>query len=162
MRRLFKELLYDEMKVNEKVYLVTADLGYKMFDRIKADFPDRFINCGSAEQLMVGIASGLAYEGKIPVCYSITPFLLCRPFEIIRNHINKDSLPVKLVGSGIDDDYSHDGFTHWAGDTDKILFNCFPNIRYETYLNEYAKELLKDQFSFLINNNKPVCIILKR
>jgi transketolase len=56
--------------------LLTGDLGYGLWDRIKIDYPDRFINTLSSEQLMLGIACGLAMEGKIPVVYSITPFVL--------------------------------------------------------------------------------------
>lgn len=79
------------------------------------------MNVGSSEQLMVGTAVGLSYCGYIPVCYSITPFLLYRPFEFIRNYLSHEQVPVKLVGSGRDRDYDHDGFTHWAEEDSKIL-----------------------------------------
>ena len=89
MRGWFAYELYQQMKKNKNIWLVTGDLGYKMFDSIKDDFPDRFLNAGSSEQAMMGIAVGLALKGKIPFVYSITPFLLYRSFETIRNYINQ-------------------------------------------------------------------------
>jgi transketolase len=77
---------------------------------------------------MIGVAVGLAYSGYVPVCYSITPFLLYRPFEMIRNYVNFEKLNIKLVGSGRDKDYSHDGITHW-GEDDLTVLKCLPNIK---------------------------------
>ena len=116
MRRTFQETLLLEMKNDDKIFLLIGDLGYKMWDNHFKEFPDRTINCGASEQAMLDIAVGLAYDGKIPVCYSITPFLIYRPFETLRTYIDYEKLPVKLVGSGRNKDYSHDGVSHWADD----------------------------------------------
>jgi transketolase len=110
-----------------RVVLLTADLGYGLWNEVQARFPARFHNVGAAEQAMVGMAVGLALAGKVPVCYSITPFLLYRPFELIRNYLSGERVPVKLVGSGRDLDYRHDGPTHWATD-DRVMLAAFPNI----------------------------------
>ena len=75
MRRQFVSYLIDEMRKNDRILLLTGDLGYGLFDDLKQEFPDRFTNVGSCEQLMIGMAVGLSYEGWIPICYSITPFL---------------------------------------------------------------------------------------
>ena len=69
------------MSANEDIVVLTGDLGYGLWDKIRIDYPDRFWNVGSSEQLMMGMASGMAMDGKIPFVYSITPFLLYRPFE---------------------------------------------------------------------------------
>ena len=127
MRKIFAKFLKEAISKNPNIVLVTSDLGYGLFDEIRDEFPDNFINCGASEMLMMGICVGLSYEGKIPVAYSITPFLLYRPFEIIRNYVNKENLNIKLVGSGRNKDYEHDGFSHWAEDDEKIM-QCFPNI----------------------------------
>lgn len=124
----FFHYLYEEMQKNKDIVVITADLGYGMMDKIRDEFADRFINCGASEQLMIGMACGLALEGKIPVCYSITPFLLYRPFETIRNYVDHERIPVLLVGGGRDSDYSHDGFSHYAGD-DKLIMGVFKNIK---------------------------------
>lgn len=122
MRRTFAAELYQWMERDPDIWIITADLGYKMFDKIRDRFPDRFINTGAAEQVAMGIAVGLALEGKKPFIYSITPFLLYRAFETIRNYVNHEKIPVRLIGGGRDNDYEHDGFSHYAGD-DKLLFS---------------------------------------
>ena len=127
MRYKFAEVLEAQMDVNKDIFFITADLGYKIFDNILAKYPDRAMTIGAAEQVMLGMAVGLADSGKIPVVYSITPFLLYRPFEIIRTYINHERSNVKLIGCGRDNDYSHDGFTHFAGD-DKDILTSLTNI----------------------------------
>jgi transketolase len=90
MRKEFAEFLHGEMSYNEKIVLITGDLGYGLWDRIKIDYSDRFYNVMSSEQLMVGTAVGLAMEGFIPLVYSITPFVLYRPFELLRNYLDHE------------------------------------------------------------------------
>ena len=97
-------------------------------------------------------------HGKIPICYSITPFLLYRPFELIRNYINHENIPVKLVGSGRGKDYDHDGFTHWAEDDLKIL-DSFPNI--QIYVPENIVEL-NNVFNEFLYNGRPSYLNLTR
>jgi transketolase len=127
LRRRFADEIYAAMKKNKKIFVVTGDLGYKMWDPIKRDFPERFINVGAAEQALIGVGIGLALEGKIPIVFSITSFLLYRPFETIRNYINHEKIAVILVGAGRDKDYIHDGFTHWS-EEDKEVMKIFKNI----------------------------------
>ena len=156
MRREFAKKLYDAMKKDERIFLITADLGYGVLDDIRRDFPKRAINIGSSEMLMVGIAVGLAQSGYIPVCYSITPFLLYRPFELIRNYMNYEKANVKLVGSGRDDDYAHDGISHWAGD-DVDIMTALKNIQI------YKPEKMTDEvFTKFMYNDKPSYINLSR
>ena len=121
MRKEFASFLHDEMSYNEKIILLTGDLGYGLWDRIKIDYPDRFYNVMSSEQLMVGAATGLAMEGFIPLVYSITPFVLYRPFELLRNYLDHEQIPVKLIGGGRDKDYGYLGFSHWAEEDIKVL-----------------------------------------
>ena len=126
-RQRFKELFTEEMKQNEDIILLVGDVGYKVFDHLREEFPSRVINPGASEQLMLGMGVGLAMEGKIAVCYSITPFLLYRPFEFIRNYLHNESIPVKLVGSGRNEDYGVCGFSHYACE-DLEVMNIFSNI----------------------------------
>jgi transketolase len=116
------------MFLNEKIQCITADLGYGILDAIKRDHWPAFYNVGAAEQLMIGVGVGMAEQGLIPVCYSMSSFVLYRPFEFLRNYVNAESIPVKLVGSGRDKDYSHDGLSHWAHDDEQVLA-ALPNIK---------------------------------
>lgn len=121
MRKDFAVALDELMSKNPEICFLVGDVGFGIFDSIKTSYPDRFLNIGSSEQLMVGIAAGMAMEGKLPICYSITPFLLYRPFEFIRNFMNEELLPIKLVGSGRDGDYKEAGFTHHAYEAKEVL-----------------------------------------
>lgn len=158
IRGHFAFYLHQEMKRNKKIYLITGDLGYKMWDSIKKDFPERFINAGASEQAMMGMAVGLALEGKIPFVYSITTFLLYRPFETIRNYINLEKIPVKLVGSGRGKDYLHDGISHWA-EEEKEVMAIFKNIKsiWPEDLSEIPKIVRK-----MVKSKQPFYINLKR
>jgi transketolase len=128
MRREFVRILEGEMASNEKIIVLTADIGFGVLDPLRQRFPGRVVNVGSSESLMIGIAVAYTYEGRIPVCYTITPFLLFRPFEMIRLYVDYERAPVKLVGCGRDKDYAHDGISHWAEDDVKIVTSAFPNI----------------------------------
>ena len=158
MRRIFFTELHKQMRKNRNIITLTGDLGYIGFDKIRNDFPDRFINCGASEQAMMGMAVGLALSGKIPVVYSITTFLLYRPFETIRNYINHEKIPVILIGSGRDKDYLHDGFSHWS-EEDREVMRIFKNIQsYWPQTKEEIPQLLAD----VLSSGKPCYINLKR
>ncbi len=158
MRRAFAKLLQTEMRSNKQIVVLTADLGYGLWDEIAKEFPERFCNVGSSEQLMMGMAAGFAMEGYIPVVYSITPFLLYRPFEFIRNYVDHESIPVKLVGGGRNEDYGYLGFSHWAHD-DKRVMSVFDNIK-----TSHPEDLqsLEGLFGEFINDGAPRYINLKR
>jgi transketolase len=158
MRREFAIHLHEHMKQNNNIFVLVGDVGYGMFDKIKNDYPDNFFNCGAAEQSMVDIAVGLAMNGKISVVYTITPFLLFRAFEGIRNYINYESIPVKLIGSGRNKDYIHDGFSHWAED-DHIIEDNFKNIK---VLKPSDKNEIKQIVNTLLTINKPFYLNLSR
>jgi transketolase len=158
MRKQFSQILHDKMGKDERIFLITGDLGYGLWDKIRIDFPERFCNFGSSEQLMVAAAAGLATEGYIPVVYSITPFVLYRPYEFIRNYINHEQIPVKLLGGGRDRDYGYLGFSHWAED-DKIMIKNFNNITgYWPKKVEDLEEIV-DKYLF---DEKPNYLNLKR
>jgi transketolase len=156
MRKEFALFLHAEMAVNEKLVLLTGDLGYGLWDKIKIDYPDKFYNLMSSEQLMVGVAVGLATEGYIPIVYSITPFVLYRPFELLRNYLHHENIPVKLVGGGRDRDYGYLGFSHWAEEDIDVL-SSLPNIK--CYKPKQGSDKLYKEF---IYNNQPSYLNLKR
>jgi transketolase len=114
MRNEFVDELVKLAAVDERVMLLTGDLGFMVLENFQKQFPDRFINCGVAEQNMVGIATGLAEAGFVPFVYSIATFATLRPYEFIRNGPILHHLPVRVVGVGGGFDYGHNGVTHLA------------------------------------------------
>lgn len=146
------------MILDTRIVVLTGDLGYKMWDDIRVDYPNRFINCGASEQAMLDMAVGLAQSGKIPFVYSITPFLLYRPFETLRTYINQENVNVKLVGSGRDKDYAHDGFSHDASDAKQIL-DTLPHI---LQLWPQSKEEIPALVKFMVQHEGPQFISLSR
>ncbi len=158
MRGWFAYELHKHMARNPKIWLVVGDFGYKVFDRIQRDFPERFINSGAAEQAMMGIAVGLALEGKIPVVYTVSSFLLYRPFETIRNYLDYERIPVKLAGSGRNRDYLDHGLCHWA-EEDKQVLKILKNIE-----GKWPKtiEEIPDVVDDMIKSDKPWYVNLQR
>lgn len=158
MRKEFAELLLEEMSVEDRIRVITADLGFGVLDHIRHAYSDRFYNVGAAEQLMLGVGIGMAVENLIPICYSMSTFVLYRPFEFLRNYLNHEKIPVKLVGSGRDKDYIHDGITHWAHDDEDIL-RALPNIK--IYKPKSIKEL-EVTFKEFLYSDQPAYLNLTR
>lgn len=114
MRSAFASALVDLAAADERVVLLTGDLGFAVLEPFAQRFPDRFWNVGVAEQNMVGIATGLAEAGYTPYVYSIATFASMRGYEFIRNGPMLHRLPVRIVGIGGGMDYGHNGVTHYA------------------------------------------------
>jgi len=114
MRIAFVHTLIKLAQRNKKIMLLTGDLGYSVFEEYIQKFPDQYINMGVAEQNMTGMAAGMALEGRIPIIYSIAPFVTMRNFEQIRNDICYQNANVKIVGVGAGFSYGPYGHTHHA------------------------------------------------
>jgi transketolase len=114
VRRELVESLVELAKHDERILLLTGDLGFAALEPFIECFPDRFFNAGVAEQNMVGVATGLAEAGFTPYVYSISTFASMRPYEFIRNGPVLHELPVRIVGIGEGVDYGHNGMTHYA------------------------------------------------
>ena len=114
MRQAFIQTLIDLAAADERVLLLTGDLGYMVMEPFIERFPSRFLNVGVAEQNMIGLATGLAEAGFRPYAYSIATFASLRPFEFIRNGPVFHRLPVRIVGMGMGFEYGHAGPSHHA------------------------------------------------
>lgn len=121
MRATCVEAICTAAREDARIWLLTGDLGYSALDAFRADFPNRFVNCGVAEQNMMGVAAGLALEGVVPVVYSITPFVTLRCMEQIRNDALHHKLPVKIVGIGGRGLYASAGFSHSVPEVDALM-----------------------------------------
>lgn len=127
MRREFVAALVAEAQADERVVLLTGDLGFGALEPFAEAFPDRFFNAGAAEQNMVGMATGLAQAGLTPYVYSIATFASMRPYEFIRNGAVVHGLPIRIVGTGPGLDYDHNGITHYALE-DVALMRAQPGL----------------------------------
>src|SRR5437879_12352624 len=100
MRKALSTTLAELGQKDDRILLLTGDLGFMALEPFADKFPDRFFNVGVAEQNMVGLATGLAEAGYIPFLYSIVTFAALRPFEFIRNGPVLHQLPVRIAGLG--------------------------------------------------------------
>ena len=97
---------------DERIVLLTGDLGFSVLEPFAERFPDRYFNVGVAEQNMIGMATGLAEAGFIPFVYSIVTFASLRGYEFIRNGPVRHRLPVRIIGIGGGFEYGHAGASH--------------------------------------------------
>ena len=125
MRRCFGKVINEIAKKDDKVVLIVGDIGYGIFDEFRKEHPNKFFNMGICEQSLIGIAAGMALEGLKPWVYTITPFLIERPFEQIKLDIDQQNVNVCLVGFA---DYPTLGPSH-AELNGKHLMKLFKNIK---------------------------------
>lgn len=155
MRKEFGRTILELARNDQKIFLLVSDLGYGIFDKFREEFPNRFINFGICEQSIIGIASGMALEGLKPYVYTITPFLIERPFEQVKLDIDQQNVNVKLVGYA---DYPTQGPTH-AELNAQILMSLLKNVK-----SYFPKDSLETR-QFLLESYKseaPAFINLKR
>lgn len=127
MRNAFAASITDLADRDERIVLLSGDIGNRLFDRYRARHPTRFYNCGVAEANMTGMAAGLALGGLRPFTYTITPFATTRVIEQIRVDICYHNVPVTIVGTGSGLSYASLGPTHHSCEDVGIL-RCFPNL----------------------------------
>jgi transketolase len=128
MRNRFAKEITTLASENEKIFLISGDIGNKLFDEYKLKFPDRFLNVGVAEQNMIGVAAGLARTGYQPIVYTIATFATLRCFEQIKLDICYQNENVTIVGTGAGLSYSDLGTTHHSLE-DIAILRTIPNIR---------------------------------
>ena len=99
-------------KEHDNLWVLTPDIGATLVE-FRDSYPDRFLDVGLAEQVCVGIAAGLAYDGNIPVVSGMLPFLSMRALEQVRTDVCYPNLPVKIIGThgGL---VGNGGSTHYA------------------------------------------------
>jgi transketolase len=128
MREVFSKSLVQAARNNPKLYLLTGDHGYALFDNLRKECPERFINAGVAEQNMVGVAAGLSKLGFLPVIYGLSAFIPVRVLEQIKIDFCYENLPCILIGDGAGVVYSHLGASHQSTE-DIACLRAVPNIR---------------------------------
>jgi transketolase len=114
VRATFIRALAELADDDERIVLLTGDLGFTAIEAFSDRHPGRFFNVGVAEQNMVGLATGLAESGYTPYVYSIATFATLRPYEFIRNGPLMHRFPVRIVGVGGGLEYGANGLSHYA------------------------------------------------
>ena len=100
MRDNFINVLIDLAKNDKEIVLLTGDLGFGVFEKFESSFPNQYFNVGVAEQNMIGLATGLALEGKKVVTYSIGNFGILRCLEQIRNDACYHDVNITVIANG--------------------------------------------------------------
>ena len=127
-RESYGNALVELGKVNEKVYVLDADLaGATKTGIFKKAFPDRHIDCGIAECNMMGIAAGLSTTGLIPFCSSFAMFASGRAFEQVRNSIGYPHLNVKIGATHAGVTVGEDGASHLCNE-DLAVMRTIPGM----------------------------------
>lgn len=127
MRATFSRLITRAAQADERVVLLTGDHGYALFDEFRTHCAGQYINCGVAEQNMVGVAAGLAKAGLRPLVYGLGAFVPLRVLEQIKMDICYERLPVVLIGDGAGVVYSQLGASHQCAE-DVAALRAVPHI----------------------------------
>ena len=128
MRNRFADTFYELGKQDSRLCVGVADISPAgSIAKFRSEFPNRFINTGVAEQIMIGMVAGMAQRGLRPFAYTIATFTLYRPFEMVRDDLCYQNLPVTIVGIGGGVTYSTLGATHHAQE-DVAIASAVPNM----------------------------------
>ena len=151
MRFVFVKELIKYTKKNRNVYLITSDLGYRAFEEFSKLFPKKFINVGVSENNMIGIAAGMAANGKKVFVYSILPFVVFRSLEQIRNNILHNDLDVNIIGAGGGFSYNVQGISHNTSEDISVL-RSLPNLSIYNPGSRFEAEFIVKQ---MFKSKKP-------
>jgi transketolase len=149
-RDIFIKEVYEALKVNKKIYFLSADFGAEALDRLRKDFPKNFIHCGISEQAMFDVATGLALEKKKVFVYAMAPFISLRAIEQIKCGPSMMNLPMTILSVGIGLGYADAGPTHYATEDFACLRSIIGTKIFTPSDNLTVKFLAKD----IIKNDK--------
>ncbi|MCM8805049.1 MAG: transketolase [Candidatus Omnitrophica bacterium] len=160
LREKLIEEIYKIMKKDKNIFFLTDDFGAKALDKLRRDFSERFINIGIAEQNLINIAIGLAYEGFTVFCYGISTFITMRCYEQLRNlslFAELKEFNINIIGVGTGYSYELSGPTHHCVE-DISIMKTLPNFMIFSPSNEFILKYIVD---FSIECKKPKYIRLE-
>jgi transketolase len=131
MRDTFIRTLRKLAGDNDRIALITGDLGFGVLDDFARELPNQYINAGVAEQNMTTIAAGMALTGWKAYTYSIANFTTLRCLEQIRNDVCYHEADVCIVSVGGGFSYGQLGMSHFATE-DLAILRALPNLRIVT------------------------------
>jgi len=127
MRKTCLHAIYELARLDRRVVFIGSDLGADTLNPFKEEMSERFFMEGVGESYIVGMAAGLAMEGKIPFVNTIATFLTRRAYEQIAVDLCHQNLKVRLIGNGGGLVYAPLGMTHQAVE-DIALMRALPNM----------------------------------
>ena len=127
MRDNFINALINLAENDKNIVLLTGDLGFGVFEKFESNFPGQYFNVGVAEQNMIGLATGLALEGKKVVTYSIGNFGILRCLEQIRNDACYHDVNITIIANGGGFSYGSLGMSHHTTE-DLAILRALPNM----------------------------------
>lgn len=127
-RESYGRTLAELGKEHEDFLVLDADLaGSTKTAVFRKAFPERHINCGIAEQNMVGVAAGIAATGRVAFASSFAMFAAGRAYEQIRNSVGYPQLNVKIAATHGGISVGEDGATHQCNE-DFALMRTIPGM----------------------------------
>ncbi len=155
MRDAFLDRLCQAMSFDDRIFFVSADFGSPVLDRIREQYPDRFVNVGIAEQNLINVSAGLATEGFKVFAYAIAPFITMRCYEQIRVNLallsTVRAMNVNLIGVGAGYSYVVSGPTHQCYE-DLSIMRAIPNMTIYSPADHVTSAAL---FESCLENNGP-------
>ena len=151
MRKQFPKTVAEMMDKDERVIVLLGDIGVFAFSELMKKYPTRVYNIGICEQSMVGMAAGLAMAGFIPIVHTISPFLVARAYEQIRDDFGFQNLTGTFVGVDVYSTSPNLGLTHSCPEDISLMDNV-PHMN--TYAPQSAEEfdkLLKEHYGDRLN-----------
>ncbi len=154
MRNTFAQVITELAQKDEKIVLLSGDIGNRMFDNFKKVANERFINCGIAEANMMSVASGLALTGMKPFIYTIAPFTTSRCLEQIKIGAGYHDAHITIIGTGSGLSYGELGPTHHSLE-DMSIIGSIPNMKVLAPCDSIE---LKNQIKEVVNLKGPTYI----
>ena len=127
MRERFARVATGLLDSDPRLAVVLADISADLFDSARRRHPDRVVNLGIREQLLISVAGGMSLAGIRPIAHTFASFLVERPFEQIKLDLNHQAAAAGaiLVSAGASFDYAASGRTHQSPG-DVALLNTLP------------------------------------
>ncbi len=158
MRKMCLDMVYQLAKKDERIFFIGSDLGVGTLQRFQEEMPDRFLMEGISEANVIGMATGLALDGKIPYVNTIATFLTRRCFEQIVLDVCLHNANVRLIGNGGGLVYAPLGPTHLAVE-DLAIFRAIPNM---TIIAPADAKEMRRLMPLTVNHKGPIYIRLAK
>ena len=156
-RRVFINTLIELAEKDDKIILITCDVGFNYIEKFQEKFPYRFFNFGVTEATTTIIASAMSRDGWRPYFYSMIPFVAFRPFEMIRNAVLMNDAKFILLGTKGSEKYKMLGRSH------NMAFENEDEYHLKPYMKCYLPQSNKEVQSSILDSykeNKPAYIRL--